>query len=147
MALSSSNNIRNLITTSAVTSALGGTDHCRIWPISRYSQQTVTTASNDPLTLRDADKVIIAANTVCGAGSIYVTVGCLSVFLSRRLTAAAAGLLMSTGACRRYRLVAGTRWTRSAANAGSVTLRAECRGSTPTCYLCVWRVSIRGRRR
>ena len=50
MALSSSDNIRNLITTSAVTSASGGTDHCRIWPISRYSQQTVTTAKKNNAT-------------------------------------------------------------------------------------------------
>ena len=44
----------------------------------------------------------------------------------------AAGLLLSSGACSRYRSIAASA---RAAAAGSVMLRAEVRGSTPTCLL------------
>jgi len=69
---------------------------------------------------------------------IYVTVGCPSVSLSvdRQQQRRASGLLLSAGACSRYRstATASTQCTRSAANAGSVMLRAEGRGgSTLTC--------------
>jgi len=54
-----------------------------------------------------------------------------SIGVDRQQKSSAAGLLLSAGACRRYRSVAGTRCTRgSAVNAGSVLLRAEGRGST-----------------
>ena len=52
---------------------------------------------------------------------VYVTVGCLSVRISRPSTAAAACGWFA-GACRS---ITGTRRRRSAANAGSVVLRAE----------------------
>ena len=79
-------------------------------------------------------------------GRVYVTVGCPFVRLSvcpvdRQQQRRAAGLLLSAVACSRCRSTAGTRRTRSAANAGSVVSRAEERGSTQTyvlsCYLPV----------
>jgi len=90
---------------------------------------------------------------------VYVTIGCPSVrpsvcsSVSLRLSVCgvdrqqqrrAAGLLQSAGAGSRYRSIAtgaayrlsiDCRRRRSAANAGSVMLRAEDRGSTQTCYL------------
>jgi len=71
-----------------------------------------------------------------------ITVGCLSVRPSVRLTVPsihsssdvrlAVGLLLSPGACSRHRPTAAGA---QAAAAGSVTLRAEVRGSTQTCSL------------
>ena len=67
---------------------------------------------------------------------------CLSVCpVDRQQQRRAAGLLLSAVACSRCRSTAGTRRTRSAANAGSVMSRAEEQGSTQTyvlsCYLPV----------
>ena len=72
---------------------------------------------------------------------VYVMVGCPSVRLSHRSTAAAAarGFAAERPADRRYQSIAVgasavyLQQARSAANAGSVALRAERGGSTQTC--------------
>jgi len=56
-------------------------------------------------------------------------------YVDRQQQRRAAGLLLSAGACSRYRSITGTWRKRLAANAGSVVLRAEGRGSTKTCCM------------
>jgi len=97
---------------------------------------TPETASEQsaPRLLSDASGRRSMRSRVC----MTVRLGCPSVCLSvcpvdREHQRRAAGLLLSAGACSRYRPIALTRRTRSAVNAGSVMLRAEGRGSTQIC--------------
>jgi len=82
----------------------------------------------------------LPANTEPGLCNVRESVR-PSVCLSHRSTAAKAASRFAAerSAGRRCRsIAAGALWTRrrSATNAGSVTLRADGRGSTQICYLC-----------